>query len=213
MLRHPPTAGPSTAGTDEAPMRIIAGTLKGRHLRMSRGRAIRPTADRVREALFSILTSRFELTGAIVLDLFAGTGAVGIEAISRGAAQAVFVEQGRPALQVLRLNLTDCGCAARSLVLPLPAHRALRELAVQGRKFDGVFADPPYGRGLAQRTLRELAVSGILHEGAWVMIEVEAESRLPESCGQLHLTQTRRYGNTCLALYETAGRNEQAVEL
>src|ERR1700752_4701957 len=110
-------------------MRVIAGAAKGRRLRALPGRSVRPTADRVKEALFSMLQSRFDLDGAAVLDLFAGTGALGIEALSRGAARAVFVESDRGARTVLEANLTLCGLSDRSRVLPVPVRRALEMLA------------------------------------------------------------------------------------
>ncbi len=137
-------------------MRIIAGALKGRVLAPVQGRT-RPTAARVREAIFNILGAA--VAEARVLDLFAGTGALGIEALSRGAAAAVFVEDHPEALKGLRRNLETLGLLDRSQVLPLPVAAALRKLAARGEPFDLVFLDPPYGGGVAEATLMALAAS------------------------------------------------------
>ena len=120
-------------------MRVIAGRLGGRKLVAPRGLSTRPTSDRVREALFSALGA---VTGARVLDLFAGTGALGVEAISRGAARAVFVESARPALAALRENLGALGLAESARVVPQLAERALGAVIAEG-PFDLIFADPP----------------------------------------------------------------------
>jgi 16S rRNA (guanine(966)-N(2))-methyltransferase RsmD len=182
-------------------MRVIAGEARGRPLRAVRGPGVRPTADRVREALFSIVLSRVSLVGSAVLDLFAGTGAVGIEALSRGAARAVFVERDIVARRVLRANLSTCRFAARAEIVPMSVQRGLAMLAARKDRFDGVFVDPPYGRGLAAETVAALAEKAILGPGAWVMVEHHRDDPLASAYGGLRLTQARRYGKTCLTLY------------
>ena len=161
-------------------MRIIAGDLKGRVLAPVQGRT-RPTAARVREAIFNILGPA--VPEAQVLDLFAGTGALGIEALSRGAAQAVFVEDHPEALKALRRNLETLGLPDRSQVLPLPVAAALRKLAARGERFDLVFLDPPYGGGAAAATLGALAGSSLLLPEAWVVAEHSRRETLPEVVG------------------------------
>src|SRR6187401_1016297 len=126
-------------------MRIVAGIARGRRLRAPKGRLVRPTADRVKEAVFSILESRESSTGRAVLDLFAGAGTLGIEALSRGAAEAVFVEPSRAASEAIQDNLRTAGLDGE--VLAMPADRAIKRLAAAGRRFDRVFLDPPYGEG------------------------------------------------------------------
>ncbi len=191
-------------------MRVIAGSAKGRRLRAGRGMALRPTADKVKGALFSILESRFELRAAEVLDLFAGTGALGIEALSRGAAAVTFVEQASASVRVLRENLRLCGFEARARVLVLPVARALAVLAREGATFDGVLADPPYGHDLAQATLSGLAAHPVLRPGGWLMLEHEIAQAPSPTAGALRLTHTRRYGKTGLALYVTETRMSEA---
>ncbi|MFI5395719.1 MAG: pantetheine-phosphate adenylyltransferase [Candidatus Binatia bacterium] len=182
-------------------MRVIAGTAKGRRLRVGRGMALRPTADKVKGALFNILESRFTLESAQVLDLFAGTGALGIEALSRGAAAVTFVEQSSASLQVLRENVRLCGFEDRSRVLPITVGRALAQLGRERAGFDGILLDPPYGQGLPERTLSQVVEHGLLRPGAWLVAEHPVTEPLPPTCGSLRLTQSRRYGKTGLALY------------
>lgn len=173
--------------------------------------AARPTADRVKEALFSMLISRFDLSGAVVLDLFAGTGALGIEALSRGAGRAVFVEQDRATGDVLRRNIAACGFADRAEILSLPVRRALRELDRRAARFEGVFIDPPYGRGLLDATLGQLAATSVLRLRAWVVGERHIDDPLAHRYGSLQLTRTRRYGKTSLDLFCVAELTEHVA--
>lgn len=190
-------------------MRIVAGSAKGRRLKGLRGTAVRPTADRVKEALFSMLESRVAIAGSTVLDLFAGTGALGIEALSRGASRAVFVERHRPTGRVLLQNLDACGLGSLAEVRCRPVERALGELERESCRFGGVLLDPPYGRGLARRALERIGAGRLLDAGAWVVVEHEVGETLPESCGVLRLTRERRYGKTTLSLYLAAASAEE----
>ncbi len=191
-------------------MRIIAGALKGRVLAPVQGRT-RPTAARVREAIFNILGAA--VAEARVLDLFAGTGALGIEALSRGAAAAVFVEDQPSALKGLRRNLETLGLLERSQVLPLPVAAALRQLAARREPFGLVFLDPPYGGGAASATLKALAASGLILPQAWVVAEHSRRETLPETSGALRQQTLRRYGDTQVAIYrretEDGGREQE----
>jgi len=189
-------------------MRVIAGAFKGRRLAPVKGR-IRPTAAKVREAVFNILGDA--IAGVRVLDLFAGTGALGIEALSRGAEAAVFVEDHPEALKVLRRNLENLGLAAHAGVLPMPVTTALRKLAARGARFSLAFLDPPYGGGLAAAALDALAAAGVLAPGAWVVVEHSRRESLPESAGELTRRESRRYGDTQVAFYltDTTEKQEQ----
>jgi 16S rRNA (guanine966-N2)-methyltransferase len=190
-------------------MRIIAGEFKGRRLAAVRGR-IRPTSDKVREAIFSILGPA--VMEATVLDLFAGTGALSLEALSRGAADAVLVEEHAAALSVLRQNLEALGIHERVRVLPLPVSAALRKLTAQGTLFSLIFLDPPYGRGLALNTLEALQDSCLMQPDARVVAEHSHRETLPEQVGRLRLNQCRRYGDTQVAFYGIR-ENSQEQEL
>ena len=187
-------------------MRVIAGTLGGRPLRAVPGRGTRPTADRVREALFSRLESRFPLAGRSVLDLFAGTGAVGIEAMSRGASELVSVENRPGAVRVIRANLESCGLSSRAEVLTCRAGAARERLRADARSFDGVFIDPPYGRELGADTLRKLSACELVRSGGFVAVETASGEDMP--AGATGLTKLREdiYGDTKLVLYETEER-------
>lgn len=178
-------------------MRVIAGTLGGRRLVAPHGLATRPTGERVREALYSVLGP---LDGEVVLDLYAGTGALGIEALSRGAARAVFVENARPAVAALRQNLAVLGIGARANLLCLAVARAARQLERVG-PFDLVLADPPWAHlAEAAAALEGLAVNA-LSLGARVMLEHAARDAAPPIAG-LALRTTRAYGDTAISLYD-----------
>jgi 16S rRNA (guanine966-N2)-methyltransferase len=190
-------------------MRIIAGEFKGRRLAAVKG-SIRPTSDKVREAIFSILGPK--VLGARVLDLFAGTGALTLEALSRGAAAAVLVEEHAAALRVLRQNLDTLGIHERVRVLALPVSSAIRKLAARETQFSLIFLDPPYGQGLALKTLEALEDSRLLQPAARIVAEHSHREALPEQVGRLTLQQSRRYGDTRVAFYEIR-ENLQEQEL
>lgn len=181
-------------------MRIIAGELGGRRLVAPRGLATRPTTDRAREALFSILG---DVQGARVLDLYAGTGALGIEALSRGAARATFVESARPAIVALRENLRSLGLDPRAAIVAQPVARALDAIA-RAAPFDLVFADPPYAdAGSAAELIARLVVALALAPGARVVLERSSRDA-PFAIEGLALASDRTYGDTAIAFYDVA---------
>jgi 16S rRNA (guanine966-N2)-methyltransferase len=151
-------------------LKILAGTHRGRALATPAGRdALRPTSARRREAVFDILTAQLgELADVTLADVFAGTGAVGLEALSRGAARVVFVENDPAAARLIRRNLDALGLGARARVLQNDASR----LGVSSERVDVVFLDPPYGRGLAERALAKLRAGGWLADDAVVLVEL-----------------------------------------
>lgn len=175
-------------------MRVIAGHLGGRRLTAPRGLATRPTTDRVREALFSALST---VEGARVLDLYAGTGALGIEAISRGAASAVFVESARPAAQALRANLASLAIEPFCRVIVEPVARAAARLASEANAFDLVFADPPYDDVDEALTALE-TLTPAFEPGARIVLE-HASRRPPRPSSRFETIRTRTYGDTALA--------------
>ncbi len=179
-------------------MRVIAGELRGRRLRAPKGGGIRPTSDRVREAIFDILGPAW--TYHEVLDLFAGTGALGIEALSRGAREAVFVEQGREALKTLRGNLEDLGLTSKARVLSLVAKKGLTILAERREVFDLIFMDPPYGKDMVGKTLQEITQRGILSPRGVIVAEHSPHETIPLPVG-MELFKQKRYGDTAISFY------------
>jgi 16S rRNA (guanine966-N2)-methyltransferase len=180
-------------------LRVIAGSYRGRHLRAPRGKATRPTSARVREALFSILG---DLSGARVLDLYAGSGALGIEALSRGAASLVLVEHDRSALACIRENLADIGASSEARVLPVRASVALG--ALKDEAFDLVFCDPPWAElENAASVLEKLGASRRLADGARVVLEHSARDAEPEVAG-LVAYDRRRWGDTAVSFFRAA---------
>lgn len=180
-------------------MRVISGDFGGRRLEAPRGLKTRPTSDRVREALFMSLEPFTDLR---VVDLFAGSGALGIEALSRGAAWADFVEAARPALDVLGRNLATLGLRERSRVWPLRLPQALTRLAETLAVADLVLADPPYGGDDARAVLDALGRPGRLRPGARVVVERHQKDDVPSRTGALALVRERRYGETTVNLYQ-----------
>ncbi len=149
-------------------MRVVGGKWRGRALVAPKGNATRPTTDRTREALFSILQAKLDFEGARVLDLFAGTGALGLEALSRGAAFTLFVETEAQARAAIRANLETCAAMGVSKVF---RRDATKLGARQGAAYDLVFADPPYGKGLSERALVALKDGDWLAEDGLIIIE------------------------------------------
>jgi 16S rRNA (guanine966-N2)-methyltransferase len=185
-------------------MRITGGHYRSRALKAPKGSLTRPTSDRVREALFSILGPR--AAARRVLDLYAGTGALGLEALSRGAEAVVFVERSKDALAALAANIASLDVKGRVHVVALPAERAARGLAglggAEGKRFDLVFADPPYAdveSGAAVKVLETLVLP-ILEAGALVVLEHASRDPSPAIAG-LDLDEVRTYGDTTLTFY------------
>ena len=177
-------------------MRVVAGRHGGRRLVAPAGDATRPTSDRVREALFSVLGASVQ--GARVLDLYAGSGALGIEALSRGAASAVFVDRAQPAIAAIRANLQALGIEAD--VRRMQARTALRTASARAEAYDLVFLDPPYRRTAdLGRELSE-ALPAVLAPGARVVSESDRRELLAL---ELPLTDERRYGDTVIRIHDT----------
>ena len=189
-------------------MRIIGGKARGRRLQaLSKstakhsGQPIRPTADRAREALFNIIGR--EVENATVLDLYAGTGALGLEALSRSAERAVFVDKSLKAVQIINKNIELCGFSDRALVYKRDLSKGLSFLVkkLPGITFSIVFVDPPYRKGLSAGMLQELAESELLFPGAFVAVEEDALTELPSQMAGLTLVDQRRYGETGFWFY------------
>jgi 16S rRNA (guanine(966)-N(2))-methyltransferase RsmD len=181
-------------------MRITGGGFRSRTLKAPKGSATRPTSDRVREALFSILGPR--ASAGRVLDLYAGTGALGLEALSRGASAATFVERTKEALVALNANIDALGVRARTRVLAMPVERALGALAQDAERFDLVFADPPYADVTSGAALEVIGLAGpLLREGGLLVLEHASRDEPVGETGALVREDVRTYGDTALSFY------------
>jgi len=194
-------------------MRIISGTSKGRKLATPKSQSLRPTSDRVKESIFNML--REEIEGEMVLDLFAGTGNLGIEALSRGAKKVIFVEKGRHALGLIQRNLIQFGLEEKSEILPMDANRAIGVLKQRGKFFDLIFVDPPYEKGLIERTLTKLNSHQIYHGDSLLVIEHHRRELLPPVINRWNLIRQRQMGDTVISFLtprEDQGSSEAEIE-
>ena len=182
-------------------MRVIGGAAKGRRLVAPKGQTVRPTADRVKESLFNILSRNF--SGMKVLDLFAGTGNLSIEALSRGADHAVLVDSSERSAAAIRENLRRLGFNERTEVWVMPVAQSLRSLARRNATFDYIFLDPPYDQELAGRTLEIIAQCNLLRDSGTLVVEHSARETVKPLYGSLQLHDQRRYGDTLLSFYRT----------
>ncbi len=188
-------------------MRIVAGVARGRRLRSDDRPGLRPTLDRVREALFSILG---DMTGLSVMDLFAGTGALGIEALSRGAERAVFVEGDRGTAALVRANLEATGLAARARVVELALPAALTSLAREEQPFDLILVDAPYEGSAREETLAHPSLPSLLASGGCIVVEHDVRRPPPSSIRGFEVTDQRRYGSTGLVFLELPAPSSEA---
>lgn len=182
-------------------MRVTSGTAKGRVLKTPpRTAPIRPVEDRVKQAIFNIL---FDVTDARVLDCFAGTGALGIEALSRGAAHATFIDAGKIALGLIAANLHLCQLDDRATIFPMTAERALAKLAHSKRQFDLLFVDPPYQQNFVNPSLQLIATGSLIAPGGQLLIERHPKEALilPEG---LSLADERTYGQTVVSFVKAS---------
>ncbi len=181
-------------------MRIIGGEYRGRILKMPKGVKIRPTQDRVREAMFNII--RAGVPEASVLDLYAGSGAFGIEALSRGANLAIFVDNNINCIRVIKSNLLVLGDSAElSQVVKLDALRSISRFKKENKKFDIIFLDPPYHKDLARNCLIKIDACDILSQRGFVICEHYLKDVMPEKTGSFACFKQRKYGDTMLSFY------------
>ncbi len=181
-------------------MRVISGKFRGRKLRGPAGLDLRPTGDRLKETLFNILGPN--IGGATVLDVFGGTGAIGIEALSRGASEAVFIESAAIGQRLIRKNLELCGVEEGYRILQQDVFTALRFLAREGFKADIVFFDPPYNWKPYGDLLELVFGKGLLSQRSRVVIEHHRKAVLPESGDGYRRSRIVRQGDHCLSFYE-----------
>ncbi|MDY7232957.1 16S rRNA (guanine(966)-N(2))-methyltransferase RsmD [Hyalangium rubrum] len=182
-------------------MRIVAGSAKGRAIQGPKptSKHIRPTADRVRETLFNVLGQFLE--GQAVLDLYAGTGALGLEALSRGAGRAVLVDSDREALALCRQNTDTLGFTSQVEILAQPVARAVEALGKRGERFELVFADPPYAARVVESVLELVVRAGLLAPGGMLIIEHDKREPAPDSHEGMSREDQRRFGDTLMSFY------------
>ena len=180
-------------------MRVIGGNARGRRLKVPKGQTLRPTGARVKEALFNILPH--DLSGTKVLDLFAGTGNVSIEALSRGAARATLVDASTESGRAIRENLRRLELTDRTQLWIMPVPRALRLLGRQGETFDLIFLDPPYERDWISRTLKLIGERRFLEESGVLIAEHSLREKVAPTYDSLALYDQRRYGSTLLSFF------------
>lgn len=181
-------------------MRIISGSAKGRKLVAPKGMRVRPTADRIKESLFNILTNLYEDFSAVrTLDIFAGTGSIGMEMLSRGGAHAVFVDNHRQSAAMVEKNLQLLGFTGKSSIVVEEALTALASLERKGERFGFIFLDPPYGKGHTEKVLDYLSHSLLLTDGGMVVAEFSVQEDIPTAFGTLQQFDRRVYGDTVLA--------------
>ncbi len=183
-------------------LRVIAGTAKGRRLKSVPGEGTRPALAQVRAAVFNIAQSF--VPESRFLDLFAGTGAYSIEALSRGARTATLVELDPEAVSVIRHNLRLCGFEGRSTIIHADVLRAVERLSRQGTLFDIIMVAPPYFRGLGPKTMEKIADLGLLDTGGLCFVQHHAKEEVKEEFGGLVISKRYAYGSNMLSLYRHA---------
>ncbi len=180
-------------------MRIIAGTYASLRLETLKGQATRPTLDKVKEAVFSALGGMFD--GGTMLDLYAGSGAIGLEAVSRGMNQAVLVDQSHAAAEIIRKNIALLGCQKQTRLLAMNDRKALSLLAKEGMQFDLVYLDPPYEKQHNEEVMTYLVEHGMLKNGARVVIEAKKEESYTQAFGPLQYQKEKVYGIMKITYY------------
>lgn len=188
-------------------MRIITGVAKGIKLKAPKGLDVRPTADRVKESIFNILANlemqvdRNAISGAKVLDLFAGTGNLGLEALSRGAAHALFVDHSMVSLATAKANINHADLSKESEVHRGDALKTLDKLAQSRRSFTLIFVDPPYNQGLVNAVLEKFDNNDVVENGGLIVVEYSKHEQLNADWQHLKLVRNERYGETLVAFF------------
>lgn len=180
-------------------LRIIAGSARGIRIKTPETVKTRPTLDRVKESVFNILQPYMQ--GAKVLDLFAGSGNLGIESLSRGADHAVFVDESKLCRDIIGDNLDKTKLREKGEILLLPVDKAIHLLGSQGRKFDMVFMDPPYNSQFVNKTLQIILENGIMIENGVIAVEHHEDENAPEGLERLERVRFKQYGDTCFSFY------------
>ncbi len=180
-------------------MRVIAGSSKGKIIKAPKGFHTRPTSDRVKEALFSMI--HFYVPGSIVLDLFSGTGSLGIEALSRGAETVYFVDNHPMSIKIIKDNIDSVGFLVKSVVLFCNAQKAIKKLAFLKKQIDIIFMDPPYNQDHILPCIHAVAENNILKRSGLIVVEHDQKDYLPEHIEVFSKIKEKKYGNTIITIY------------
>ncbi|MBS5786487.1 MAG: 16S rRNA (guanine(966)-N(2))-methyltransferase RsmD [Clostridioides difficile] len=187
-------------------MRIISGRARGLKLNAPKNDNIRPTTDRIKESLFNMISPY--ILDSNVLDLFAGTGSLGIECLSRGAKECIFVDLNKESIKVLNSNIKKANFVNESEVINSDFSNALNSLKLKNRKFDIVFLDPPYYENMFIEAIKKIDDFDLLNEDSIVVVEHDSVDIFPENLGRLEKNRDKKYGNTTLTFYKLEDKNE-----
>lgn len=181
-------------------LRVITGKAKGHRLKAPKGLSTRPTTDRVKESLFNIIG--LIPSTSTVLDLFSGTGNIGIEFLSRGAQECIFIDNSYSSIKIINENLSNTRLLQQSQVFKNDVNNVIRILGKKKRKFNYIFMDPPYEKDLALPTLENICHEEILEGNGLVIVEHESQSSFPEKVSSMHKIDSRRYGGTTITFFK-----------
>ena len=181
-------------------LRVISGMARGNRLKTIKGNTTRPTSDRVKESLFNIIAEY--VVDAEVLDLYAGTGNLGIEALSRGAKSAVFVDKSHECSVTIKENLITTKLVEKASIVVNEATNAISILSYQGKKFDIIFLDPPYNKNVIEETLNCIIKNDIIKDNGIIVAERDIDDKVPDELDILKLVRNQKYGDTILSFYK-----------
>ncbi|MGL4797372.1 MAG: 16S rRNA (guanine(966)-N(2))-methyltransferase RsmD [Paraclostridium sp.] len=180
-------------------MRVISGKVRGLKLNAPKSDDVRPTTDRVKESLFNIINGY--IIDSQILDLFAGTGSLGIECLSRGASKCVFVDASKSSIDIVKSNIKKARVDSESEVMNIDCKSAIDKLKARNEKFDVIFMDPPYYENLFVNSLEKISESKLLKEDGIIVVEHDTKEKLPDCVGELIKQKSKKYGNTTLTFY------------
>ena len=181
-------------------MRVISGKARGLKLNTPKNDDVRPTTDRVKESLFNMINSY--IMDSEILDLFAGTGSLGIECLSRGANQCIFVDNSKESINIVKSNIKKARVENESIVLNLDFKSAINSLSLKNKQFDVIFMDPPYYKNMFSDALSAVDNNNLLKEDGIIVVEHDTVDKFPDNMGRLYKSREKKYGNTTLTFYK-----------
>ncbi|MGM9532539.1 16S rRNA (guanine(966)-N(2))-methyltransferase RsmD [Intestinibacter sp.] len=184
----------------EGNLRVISGKARGLKLNTPKNEDVRPTTDRVKESLFNIIN--FDIMDSNVLDLFAGTGSLGIECLSRGASKCVFVDKSKESMSIVKSNIKKARVENESITMNIDFKSAILSLSNKGEKFNIIFMDPPYYKNMFEDALSMVDQNNLLEEDGVIVVEHDTKDSFPENIGRLYKSRDKKYGKTTLTFYK-----------